>query len=359
MLPQLKQIETFRVQRIQNELLLAIEENNFFSIAYFKDQERIRKKSYFGENGYRKTVVVVNPSNYANVTSEINGEEIITLPEQALSSNVGNPKALRESLEGTIVIMTNNNVAKIGSTKLAQIIEATPNTLYLIHDFDNHHWYEHSMQCALLADIYAPAHLSDNAFAARINPNVVVGIPCGTIQWKKSFLLEHIQELVTNQRKREPLGIHSFYGKFRFRNSVIATVNKHYESVALLKQDFHGRTAHDRWEEWIAYPVHWIAPVFNDLPLRFFDSLITGGIPLVPNSLIPYLTFLEIPERFYIPYTPADLLEVPKFVRGSIEQFERQGEEGRLDRHIFAKEHFHVDTIILKLLTAAKNAYLS
>jgi hypothetical protein len=187
---------------------------------------------------------------------------------------------------------------------------------------------------------------------------IVAGIPCGSIQWKREFLIEHLPEMLRNVRKNEPLGMHSYYEKFKFRNSVISTVNQHFSNVGLLKQDFHGRSDLDRWLEWITYPVHWIAPVFNDLPLRFFDSLITGGIPLVPISLKPYLNILEIPENFYICYTPSDLLAVDDFVQSAIGKYERLSEEARLLRHAFALESFHVDEIIHKLFLAAKKEFI-
>jgi hypothetical protein len=357
MITQLQQLSSSLVTGKLNDLVAAAEEQNFFPIAYYKDQERIRKREFFSKNGFSKTIVVTNPSNYGNVSKKIKGQEIETILDADLSSIYANSEVCRSKLEGAIVIMTNNNVAKIDPIKLATIIEATPNTLYVIHDFDNHHWHEHSIKCALLADIYAPAHLSDFAIVGRINPVIVPGIPCGTIQWTEQFLVEHLSEMLNNNRKPMPLGMHSYYGKFRFRNSVLATVNKYFDTVGLLKQDFHGRSPLDRWTEWINHPVHWIAPVFNDLPLRFFDSLITGGIPLVPVSLKPYLNILGIPEQFYICYTPADLLSVDEFVRSSIHTFESLGEEARVFRHAYALQNFHVDELIYKLFSYAETEY--
>ena len=358
MIAQLQQLSTSSVPGKFNDLVAGVEGQNFFPFAYYKDQERIRKREYFSTNGFSKIIVVTNPSNYGNVSPVIKGEKITTITDIALSALSENPLECRNMLEGSVVIMTNNNVAKIQPIKMAEICETGPNTLFVIHDFDNHHWHDHSIKCALLADVYAPAHLSDFAIAGRINPLVVAGIPCGSIQWKKEFLIEHLPEMLRNVRKNEPLGMHSYYEKFKFRNSVISTVNQHFSNVGLLKQDFHGRSDLDRWLEWITYPVHWIAPVFNDLPLRFFDSLITGGIPLVPISLKPYLNILEIPENFYICYTPSDLLAVDDFVQSAIGKYERLSEEARLLRHAFALESFHVDEIIHKLFLAAKKEFI-
>jgi hypothetical protein len=358
MILQLQQLSISPVLGQLNDLVRAVEEQNFFPLAYYKDQERIRKCEFFTKNGFNKIIVVTNSSNYGNVSSNIKQEKIETITDQQLSMLTSDSLDCRKKLEGAIVIMTNNNVAKIDYTRMASLIEAAPNTLFVIHDFDNHHWHDHSIKCALFADVYAPAHLSDFAIAGRINPVIVAGIPCGSIQWKKQFLSENFQKMLENKRRAEPLGMHSYYEKFKFRNSVIATVSKTFGEVGFLKKDFHGRSDMERWEEWINYPVHWIAPVFNDLPLRFFDSLITGGIPMVPSSLRPYLNMLGIPKDFYIYYTPSDLLAVDDFVGSSITEFDRLGEKACELRHNFILEAFHVDEIIYKLFSSAKNEYI-
>jgi hypothetical protein len=359
MISQLQQLAASSIQIKMNDLVVAAEEENFFALAFYKDQERLRKLEFFSKNGFSKKVVVTNKSNYGNVSSEIKGEKLVMISDDELSALAENALECRNKLEGAVVIMTNNNVAKIEPVKMAALVEATPNTVFVVHDFDNHHWHDHSIKCALLADVYAPAHLTDFAVVGRLNSAVVAGIPCGSIQWKKTFLVEHLTEMLQNQRKSEPLGMHSFYGKFKFRNSVIATVSPHYSNVGFLKQDFHGRTDLDRWSEWISYPVHWIAPVFNDLPLRFFDSLITGGLPLVPISLKPYLNILGIPEEFYIYYTASDLINVNNFIESALSRFEKSGEAGRLARYVYASECFHVDEIIYKLYSRAKNEFVS
>ena len=358
MIDQLNQLGTFKVLGKMNELVSTAEENFFFPLAYYKDQERIRKREFFSKYGFRKVMVVTSPRIYCNVSPVIKGENIETISDEELSALIENKVDCRNELEGSIVILNNNNVAKIDYMKMASLIEATPNTLFVIHDFDNHHWHDHSVKCALFADIYAPAHLSDFAIVGRINPVVAAGIPCGSIQWTKQFLIQNFSGLVRNLRSPEPLGLHTYYPKFIFRNSVISTVSKHFKKVGFPQQDFLIKSDLDRWTEWINYPVHWIAPVFNDLPLRFFDSLISGGMPLVPIGLRPYLEILGIPKTFYICYGPTDLTAVEEFVRSSIDQFNFLGEESRLRRHLFALEHFHVDEIIYKLYSRARDEYI-
>jgi len=103
--------------------------------------------------------------------------------------------------------------------------------------------------------------------------------------------------------------------------------------------------------------LHWVAPVLNDLPIRFFDALITGGIPIVPSGLKPYIDSLQIPDKFYATYSPLDILNPADLLASQNERFEQLGETGVLERHVFALEHFHIDVIAAKLITKSLNLY--
>ena len=338
--------------RKMNELVQTAESTNLFPYAFEKSQLHADKKKFFAENLVRKVIVVTNPTNYENVSSVIQDLKITKMPEQELAALCEDVNLGEKQLNSCIVIFTNNNLAKITPNKLSALVSACTQTLFIIHDFDNHHWHEMSIKCALLSDVYAPAHLADLSIIGRITPTIQLGVPCGTIQWTKQFLLERIDQLLTIQRHQAPLGKHSFYSKFNYRNTVLATINKHYPSVGFIEKEFHGRSADERWLEWANYPLHWIAPVFNDLPLRFFDSLVTGGIPLIPMTLKPYVDFLKIPPEYYLCYGPKDIIDVENFITAGLKVFNKLGKEGQLARFNFALQYFHVDAIIAKLFTS-------
>ena len=92
--------------------------------------------------------------------------------------------------------------------------------------------------------------------------------------------------------------------------------------------------------------------MFNDLPLRFFDSLVTGGIPLIPMTLKPYVDFLKIPPEYYLCYGPKDIIDVENFITVGLKVFKKLGKEGQIARFNFALQHFHADAIIAKLFTS-------
>jgi hypothetical protein len=356
MLESLEKLRSFRLAVKMDELTSVAESADLFAIAYLKAKILAEKIKIFSNRPTKRLVVITNPTNYGNVSTKTKQTKVEKISETDFVALATSDTDKLAELDGAVLIMTNNNVARISSMRLLEITKRI-NVIVVVHDFDNHHWHQNTLDCCLVADLYAPAHSLDCGVAARINPLIIRDIPCGTLQWSKQFLTGRVSDLIGDNRVAAPLGMHTFYPKFKFRNAILTTVNQTYPSVGLLQQDFHGRDDQDRWNEWISYPVHWIAPVSNDLPIRFFDALITGGIPLVPSSLRPYLEQLRIPENYFLCYTPLDLLEVKPFVEKALKKYTTLGVHGRVERHLFALENFHVDEIISKLYSAALKQY--
>ena len=109
--------------------------------------------------------------------------------------------------------------------------------------------------------------------------------------------------------------------------------------------------------EWSSHKLHWIIPVLNDLPIRFFDALITGGLPLVPRGLLPFIDSLGVPDSFSIPYGPLDIVDPKNFIESANAQFNHYGSAGVEERHKFALKYFHVDVIIEKIIAASHKLY--
>jgi hypothetical protein len=335
----------------------AVDADDFFSIAFFKDEQTLRKRSHFFGKKFEKVIVVTNPTNYGNVSSEFEGYTLTTIEDTKLASADFSLNQVRTLLDHSLVIMTNNNVATLGLRRFASIYESCPNTVFATHDFDNHHWFELSLQIGTISDVYIPAHLDDYALIGRINSNILHGIPCGSIQWSRAFLSQASQTLFTTARIMGPLGVHTFYDKFHYRNRVIKTVNRTCPDVRLLYGDFHSRGASDRWNEWCTYRLHWIAPVFNDLPIRFFDALLTGGTPLVPASLRPFLTVLDIPKEYYTCYTPKDLIDVSSFLDEVSSMGSTYSNNLAVEKHEFALNNYHVDATIAKIIDNCESIF--
>jgi len=341
---------------VENSLqtIAAIESDLLFSIACKKDEVRKGKRKLI--NGKLDVVVIGNNTNFGNIALERDFGKINFLSEDILK-NEPSEKILLEALDKSLVIMTSNTFAGIGVNKLSMLYEKLPKSVFAIHDYDNHHWFGNNLQAAIFSDIYIPSHQDEFLIASRVNPNIVGGIPCGSNQWRKSLIVEKANSLNSKSRSNNPLGKYYFYEKFIHRNKAISTLSQIYPTINIVSADFHSLTEEEKWQEWSSHKVHWIIPVLNDLPIRFFDALITGGIPLIPGGLKPYIQALGIPENFYIEYGPLDLIAPKEFIGKACDEFNRLGSEGIMKRHQFAMENFHIDVILEKIVATSFKMY--
>jgi hypothetical protein len=339
-----------------NSLIDAIEKSDCFPVAFKKSKTYHVKRKTFAKKPFSNIVVISNETNLFNCSNQLAGRQVIKINDAELNTQwQANNRSL--DFEHALVISTNNSLAKITPDRFAEIAEGAPNSVFAIHDYDNHHWVEMSHAAAVIADVYFPAHLDSCAIASRLGAKIVTGVPCGTIQWSSEFVSKQFASLISTNRIVGPLGFHYSYPRFQYRNRVIQTFNKKFEKVALVSGDFHKRSPQERWQEWVGHKLHLISPVFNDLPIRFFDALVSGGLPLVPETGVGYLDLLGVPRDFYFSYSAADIIEPESLIRQAAEHFDDGGESGILNRHFFAMDNFHVDKILIDILRACEELY--
>ena len=342
-------------QLVQHSLMALgeMESELLFSIACEKDRIYREKKEVIET---LRTVVIANPINFGNISNINRYGEIKILSTETIK-NLANDDSLLRDLANSLVITTSNIFSEIGFERLGALYYQLPKTIFAIHDYDNHHWIPNNIQATIFADVYVPSHQDEYLLSSRLNPNIVGGIPCGSSQWTREFINNHAKELVSCLRSKEPLGKYYFFKKFLHRNKCIATLEKIYPSISIANCDFHALTQKQKWDEWSSYRLHWIIPVLNDLPIRFFDALITGGLPLVPGGLKPFIVALDIPEHFYLTYGPLDILNPEALVSRANNVFDTRGASGIIERHQYAMKNFHVDAIIEKITAATYQAY--
>lgn len=336
---------------------VAYSQNDFyFHLAALKNSRREKLKAFFSQNGVRKFLVGANISNF--------DFQLTGLPVEYLEKNYfheddpGKIKQKQAYLEGAIVILNNNDVGHQGDMMYySKFYSQCDRTLFVAWDWDNHHWMELSTFLAAHSDIYAPAHHENLFLLSRFNWLTVGPVYCGTVQWSRKHLSDHLTEIIAAARSNDPLGMHIPYSPFRFRMQVISTLNKHYSSVGFSDRSFHVRTIEDRLREWCAHKSHWIAPVLNDVPIRIFDALVTGGIPIVPESLRFLPPVRDIGKDHIVFYGPQDIIDPKGVVAKANELFDVGGTEKLVERHVYALKYHHGDTRIRQILDCVNEAY--
>lgn len=265
-----------------------------------------------------------------------------------------------KKLENSIVIVSNNDIASQDARAVyAELASRCTSTCFVAWDWDNHHWLDLSTFLAAHSDIYAPSHHENLYILSRYNWHTIGPIYCTTEQWPRKFLSDHLDLLLLNERSNHPLGMHIAHPTFSFRMQIVKTLNSFYQSVGFSTASFHNRTREDRLLEWSSHKSHWIAPVLNDVPVRLFDSLISGGIPIVPISM-QYLPLVnKIPRDFIVFYSANDIVNPHNVVRKATDIFDQFGKDGIAARHRYALEHHHGDVSIRSILAFVSDALFS
>ena len=315
-----------------------------------EDYEKKRKNS---KEYLKKIVIIFNSTNYGEVSSE---------SEQYLITKINTTEFISKStsdqikiIENSIVLFTNNIFAEIGIEKLFQLKNIASNTLWVVQDYDNHHWIENSIQAAIFSDIYVPSHMDGEiGLLGKINSNITEFIPCGSNQWSTNFINNNINNLKLKGRNESPFGTYYFYDKFKTRNKYISILNSFFCDIKITEIDFHKLTQKEKWAIWTERSIHWIIPTANDLPIRFFDALLTGGLPIVPVTLRQYLKILGINNKYYLTYNQNDIYNPHKLINEARIKISQGGDVALRERSNFALNNFHVNAIIKKIYNAVK-----
>ena len=284
-----------------------IDNTDLFQIAVRKALELEKKAAYFTRQTEYRAFLLCDPPNLAlgklkhpavSHTTKIHSSKAQEIFQQ-----------LNADPSPAFVLLTNNVLAKIGIAEFLQLRELTPHCLYIIQDYDCHHWYRMSAQCALLADIYVQGHFHTPPYVNLIASHPIKTIPIGSIQWEMDFLLANLPAILSQDRPVAISGKHSLYARFPYRNKLIATFGNAFPNVGFTDtHQFHQWTQEDKLRDWTSASLHFIAPVSCDLPIRVFDALVTGGKPVVPYAMASWLYALEIPENMFELYGPQDLV---------------------------------------------------
>jgi hypothetical protein len=209
-----------------------------------------------------------------------------------------------------------------------------------------------SVQCSLLSDFYFPGQFVVAPYLHQLAIHPIRTVPIGSIQWELDFLISNIGVIVSQTRKNKISGKHTPYVRFPYRNKVVATFAQTFNEVGFIDTtQFHDQSQESKLSSWIDSGFHLIVPVGGDIPIRFFDALVTGGIPVVPYSMTQLLANIGVHDNHYCTYGPGDLLDP----NSAINYWEsRFGAENLLDRYsrvIKYASSFHVDSILEKLIS--------
>jgi hypothetical protein len=252
---------------------------------------------------------------------------------------------------GSIVLMTNNDIGS-NLPKYIKCYENNVDSLFIIWDWDSQHWTYMSSMLGLHSDFYISGGSENTFFSSHFNPAVIGPIWGGVHQWSRDFIIENISILLRD-RNNAPLGVHFPYENFSRRNRAIATVTKKFPTVRFGNNDYKSKTDLENFHEWSEHKTHWVMPVMGGLPLRGYNAMLTGGIPILPSFL---KNFPEVSILGNIPlyYEVSDLIEPEAIHWAGVEKFDKLGRDGVLQRVLDGLSKYHIDARCESILQLAE-----
>lgn len=255
------------------------------------------------------------------------------------------------SIEHSIVLFNNNNLINEHLREYVRLYQNSPTSIFAIWDFDNHHWLELSYTLAAFSDLYIPAHSENLALFSRCNPAVTSPIHTAVIQWTREFLQENRHVIFEKPRSDQPLGGHIKWDQFPVRNRTLEKLSRFYPEVRAVSAAYHRESKLDRLAQWSSHKAHWVVPVLTDLPIRTFDALITGGIPIVPKALRRNALIRSLEEHLFF-YDAEDVENPTVITEAANRRFDELGTDGIQRRHEIALTHHHLENRLESIFSA-------
>lgn len=252
-------------------------------------------------------------------------------------------------LDGNIVILNNSDIDSMERMDMySNFYDAHPDTIFIGWDNDNHHALHVSMAFASLVDFYVQAHPENFYDLSRFN-SLRAYIPLGVSYITRIDALKLWPKINTAQRTNETRGIFENYNLFTWRNKIIQTLSNTQKKVGFFNEVTIKGSLEDYFENLIAHKLHWIVPTLNDVSGRIFETLLAGGIPLIPDSLRFHPAIVDLDSNHFIYYALDDVVTPESFLRESLFKFDKLGEIGVRTRFECAMNN-HADVRLIRIL---------
>ena len=262
-----------------------------------------------------------------------------------------------EAIRGSIVFLTSGETdTDEKRSTLSKLYDSCDSTIFIGWDTDNHHALSNSLFLAANTDLYCPTHNENLYEISRLNTKFSQ-VSSGVIMWEKHYIDNNIDLIINSDRVNDPYGRHKYYSIFSYRNKVISTLSNNFKSVGFQDSDLIALDEDDSYFEALCHhKIHWIVPVLNDLSIRVFDVFITGGIPIIPESLKNSVGLVDICRDDIVFYNPMDIVDPWRIVNSAINLFDAGGKAGILRRLLFGRG-CHADYRLSKMLIMASSMF--
>jgi N-hydroxyarylamine O-acetyltransferase len=242
--------------------------------------------------------------------------------------------------------------------------EADPRCRFVAWHLDNHNHYLRNARLAAAADLSIPAHATSVDYLSRWAAGGRLGpiVPLAVLQWPVRMLAQLYEQSLGYPRRDSLSGHFAFYPAARRRNYFLAEAMTQWPEAELSLRanwTYHKRSAVDRFQSWRGYKTSLVLPVCEDLPIRFFDALAAGQVPIVPRDILDFDRVIPLADQATLPVVRLDDYSVAALRAAheeAIDAFDRDGEAGAERRHRYVLDNHmlvHRYQTILRHVTTA------
>jgi hypothetical protein len=215
--------------------------------------------------------------------------------------------------------------------------------------WDNHHAFADSIKTAALFDLVVPIHENRVNYLKTVNGLVTSAIPAACYQWSIPEAERFFYESLKHERSDSLYGGFGDYEGSSRNNLIRACIAEIPGNKLFLVRpgspspyfSLGGMDAHFR--DWASHKVSLSVSINTDIPIRIFDALVTGQIPLVASNINAFDHFISPEKQKSLPvprFHRAAVDEVARTYRKALKLFDAGGQRGMIERHQYAiKNH--------------------
>lgn len=241
-------------------------------------------------------------------------------------------------------------IADPHSPQLDALLSADALRVFWAHD--HHHSFAHYVIHLLKANIVFPAHFCRRDHLQAFNAHIADTVPATTNQWMIDQLEFFSRQSENGLRSDDLYGGFGAYDvglqRSFFIGAIMEQLPRHALSVRRIQSEddpYFTLSWERRLAEWRRYKVSLCAAISQDIPIRLFDALATGQIPIIPNNVtnLDWVIPLQDQSRLGIErYEANDPGSAIAAWRRALNNFDHLGPQGINDRISYFLEHHSI-----------------
>ena len=229
--------------------------------------------------------------------------------------------------------------------------------------WDNHHHVFDNYSVGKDLDVCIASHGFAQYYLRSPRHLMSTPVPLCTTQWTDAEGARYFAKHGLKKRGDSLYGGFIRYDFAEKRNRLIESlIADGSDGVYFLEEDklapYFGMSPEGRFADWASRKVSLCLPLDGDLSMRFFDALLSGQIPIVPedvedfNGVIPRAVQEKLPVIRFKDYTASAVREAHE---KALVAFDSAGADGIRARHRFALEHHMFASRIRTIIGAMRS----